>query len=187
VYLKCTWYFLGTGETAKCLDLRPVFYTDNKQRKRRISQKSVLWITIETQNSVASLSDKYSPYLQPGEQMLIQEDRKHEAGSCSQLFCFVLFCFVLFCFVFQDRVFLYSPGCPETHFVDQAGLILRNPPASASQVLALPPGSCSQTLSKTRRAELQPTAWLLFLTRPPRYLTYLRSSLNLMSLFCPLS
>jgi hypothetical protein len=54
-------------------------------------------------------------------------------------------------------------------------------------VLALPPGSCSQTLSKTRRAELQPTAWLLFLTRPPRYLTYLRSSLNLMSLFCPLS
>jgi hypothetical protein len=28
----------------------------------------------------------------------------------------------LFCFVFQDRVSLYSPGCPGTHFVDQAGL-----------------------------------------------------------------
>jgi hypothetical protein len=39
-----------------------------------------------------------------------------------------LFCF----FVFQDRVSLYSPGCPGTHFVDQAGLELRNPPASAS-------------------------------------------------------
>jgi hypothetical protein len=40
------------------------------------------------------------------------------------LFCFVLFCFVLFCFVcffwffflggVQDRVSLYSPGCPGT-------------------------------------------------------------------------
>jgi hypothetical protein len=46
------------------------------------------------------------------------------------LFCFVLFCFVLFCF--QDRVSLCSPGCPGTHFVDQAGLELRNLPASAS-------------------------------------------------------
>jgi hypothetical protein len=40
-------------------------------------------------------------------------------------------------FFFQDRVSLYSPGCPGTHFVDQAGLELRNPPASASQVLGL--------------------------------------------------
>jgi hypothetical protein len=37
----------------------------------------------------------------------------------------------------RDRVFLYSPGCPGTHSVDQAGLKLRNPPASASQVLGL--------------------------------------------------
>ena len=44
---------------------------------------------------------------------------------------------VLFCFVFQDRVSLCSPDCPGTHFVDQAGLELRNPPASASQVLEL--------------------------------------------------
>jgi hypothetical protein len=51
---------------------------------------------------------------------------------------FVLFCFFVFCFfVFRDRVSLYSPGCPESHFVDQAGLELRNPPASASQVLEL--------------------------------------------------
>jgi hypothetical protein len=38
---------------------------------------------------------------------------------------------------FQDRVSLYSPGCPGTHFVDQTGLKLRNLPASASQVLGL--------------------------------------------------
>jgi hypothetical protein len=31
---------------------------------------------------------------------------------------------------FRDRVSLYSPGCPGTHFVDQAGLELINPPAS---------------------------------------------------------
>jgi hypothetical protein len=36
-----------------------------------------------------------------------------------------------------DRVSLFSPGCPGTHFVDQAGLELRNPPASASRVLGL--------------------------------------------------
>jgi hypothetical protein len=47
-----------------------------------------------------------------------------------QLFCFVLFCFVLFC-LFLRPVSLCSPGCPRTHSVDQAGLELRNPPASA--------------------------------------------------------
>jgi hypothetical protein len=40
-------------------------------------------------------------------------------------------------FVFQDRVSLCSPGYPGTHSVDQAGLKLRNLPASASQVLGL--------------------------------------------------
>jgi hypothetical protein len=39
--------------------------------------------------------------------------------------------------VFRDRVSLYIPGCPGTHSVDQAGLELRNLPASASQVLGL--------------------------------------------------
>jgi hypothetical protein len=47
---------------------------------------------------------------------------------------FFLFCLVWF---FQDRVSLCSPGCPGTHFVNQAGLKLRNLPASASQVLGL--------------------------------------------------
>ena len=48
----------------------------------------------------------------------------------------VFFVVVLVLF-FQDRVSLCSPGCPGTHSVDQAGLELRNLPASASQVLEL--------------------------------------------------
>jgi hypothetical protein len=39
--------------------------------------------------------------------------------------------------VLRDRVSLCSLGCPRTHFVDQAGLELRNLPASASQMLGL--------------------------------------------------
>jgi hypothetical protein len=48
---------------------------------------------------------------------------------------------------FQDRVSLCSPG---THAVDQAGLELRNPPASASQVLGL------QACATTARPESDP-------------------------------
>jgi hypothetical protein len=40
-------------------------------------------------------------------------------------------------FFFPDKVSLYSSGCPGTHSVDQAGLKLRNLPASASRVLGL--------------------------------------------------
>jgi hypothetical protein len=51
---------------------------------------------------------------------------------------FFFFFFFFFGFlVFGDRVSLYSPGCPGTHSVDQAGLKLRDLPASASQVLGL--------------------------------------------------
>jgi hypothetical protein len=52
------------------------------------------------------------------------------------VFVFVLFVVVVVV-VFRDRVSLYSPSCPGTHFVDQADLKLRNLPASASQVLGL--------------------------------------------------
>jgi hypothetical protein len=52
-------------------------------------------------------------------------------------FSFLLFLFFTFFFFFGDRVSLYSPGCLGTHFIDQAGLELRNPPASASQVSGL--------------------------------------------------
>jgi hypothetical protein len=61
----------------------------------------------------------------------------------SKCFIFCLFCFGFFVVVvvavvvFFKTGFLCSPGCPGTHFVDQAGLELRNLPASASQVLGL--------------------------------------------------
>jgi hypothetical protein len=52
------------------------------------------------------------------------------------ILCF-LFCFVFVLLVFLEKLSLYSPGCPGTHSVDQAGLRLRNSPASVSQVLGL--------------------------------------------------
>ena len=36
-----------------------------------------------------------------------------------------------------DKISLCRTGCPETHSVDQAGLELRDPPASASLELGL--------------------------------------------------
>jgi hypothetical protein len=53
------------------------------------------------------------------------------------IFLIFLLFFFFFFLVFRDRVSLYSPGYPGTHFVDQAGLELRDSPASASQVLGL--------------------------------------------------
>jgi hypothetical protein len=49
----------------------------------------------------------------------------------------VFFLFVCLFVVFRGSVSLYSSGCPGTHFVDQAGLEIRNLPASASQMLGL--------------------------------------------------
>jgi hypothetical protein len=40
-------------------------------------------------------------------------------------------------FLFLRQGFSCSPGCPGTHSIDQAGLELRNLPASASRVLGL--------------------------------------------------
>jgi hypothetical protein len=45
--------------------------------------------------------------------------------TCISFLSFFLSFFLFL--VFQDRVSLYSSGCPGTHFVDQAGLELRNP------------------------------------------------------------
>ena len=56
----------------------------------------------------------------------------HVQETVLALCFFFVFCF-LDLFFFRDRVSLCSPGCPETHSVDQAGL----EPASASQVLGL--------------------------------------------------
>jgi hypothetical protein len=74
--------------------------------------------------------------------LLIQMDSHTEQGTCItwgagvslDLFLDNFFFFL----VFQDRVSLCSPGCPGTHSVDQAGLELRDLPASASQVRTPP-------------------------------------------------
>jgi hypothetical protein len=74
---------------------------------------------------------------------------------------FFLFVCLFFVFCFRDRVSLYSPGCSGTHLVYQAGLELRNLPASASQVLGLK--ACA-------------TAWLslVFLSVLYRHNAYMR-------------
>jgi hypothetical protein len=56
----------------------------------------------------------------------------------------LLFCFALLCF-FETGFPLCSPDYPGTHSVDQAGLKLRNLPASASPVLGLK--ACATTPS----------------------------------------
>jgi hypothetical protein len=63
------------------------------------------------------------------------------------IFIYLFVCLFVFVFLFfQDRVSLYSPSCPGTHFVDQACLKLRNLPASASRVLRLK--ACATTPGK---------------------------------------
>ena len=46
-------------------------------------------------------------------------------------------CLFVCLFVFETGFLCIALGCPRTHFVDQAGLELRNMPASASQVLGV--------------------------------------------------
>ena len=53
-----------------------------------------------------------------------------------------------FFFFSRDRVSLCSPSCSGTHFVDQAGLELRDSPASASQVLGLKACTIKATLKR---------------------------------------
>jgi hypothetical protein len=74
-----------------------------------------------------------------------------------------------------------NPGCPGAHSVDQAGLELRNPPASASQVLGLK--ACATTPAVVYSYEQH-----LCLDEPANIYTYVSLSLSLsMSLFLSLS
>ena len=63
------------------------------------------------------------------------------------VYVWVLFVCLFVCFL-RKRLSVYSPGCPGTHSVDQAGFELRNPPASASQVLGLK--ACATTAGIVR-------------------------------------
>jgi hypothetical protein len=87
--------------------------------------------------------------------LCLAEKTAKEDGRLSdwQVLAALIFFFFFFWF-FQDRVSLYGPGCPGAHFVDQAGLELRNLPVSASQVLGLKAcattPSCSPLLFRER-------------------------------------
>ena len=84
--------------------------------------------------------------------------------------CKVISFIIFFSFlVFRDRVSLCSPGCPRTHSVDRAGLELRNPPASASQVLGLKacPTPAQQVISYFR------TVWFSLTILKPHILSYI--------------
>jgi hypothetical protein len=76
---------------------------------------------------------------------------------------FVVVVVVVVVWFFQDRVSLCSPGCPGTHSVDQAGLELRNPPASASQVLGLKACATTTQLKTASSLELTSISVLLCL------------------------
>jgi hypothetical protein len=82
------------------------------------------------------------------------------------------FFFFFFFFSFPwDSVSLYSSGCPGTHFVDQAGLGLRNLPASASGVLGLK--ACA-TMPGWELTFLPALLWLDILYGLDRWLENLR-------------
>jgi hypothetical protein len=61
------------------------------------------------------------------------------------------------CCFFRDRVSLGSLGCPGTHFVDHAALLLRDLPASASQVLGLK--VCATTARPGKKHSLFVEIW----------------------------
>ena len=97
-----------------------------------------LYIHVEINKAVyqknGNNSTPRSSYIVPGH---IPKNLPSHKDICTTMFIETLFVFVFVCFFFQDRVSLCSPCCPGTHSVDQAGLELRNLPASASQVWAL--------------------------------------------------
>jgi hypothetical protein len=82
------------------------------------------------------------------------------------------------CFLFfQDRVSLCSPGCPGTHSVDQAGLELRNLPASASQVLGLKACAITPSLETLFFKVEAPVPWKVTPSSLLPYTVHYRSDL----------
>ena len=83
------------------------------------------WCLIKEFRTIMSKMGSLSQVWKPTEKPYEMEVKK--------IRLFVCFLF----FFFSDRVSWYSPGCPGTHSVDQAGFKLRNRPASATRVLGL--------------------------------------------------
>jgi hypothetical protein len=106
--------------------------TKTKLGKKGLTQFTLLHCSLSLKSQDRN-SDRAGPWRQEPMQRrgwgLLTGLLSQACSTCS-LFLFVWF-------GFQDRVSLCSPGCSGTHSVDQAGLELRNPPASASRVLGL--------------------------------------------------
>jgi hypothetical protein len=85
-----------------------------------------LWVLVKVQSLVPSFH-------------LVLGDIESQVPSYYYYYLFIIIIIIFFFFWFFKTGFvsLCSSGCPGTHSVDQAGLELRNPPASASQVLGL--------------------------------------------------
>jgi hypothetical protein len=90
--------------------------------------------------------------------ILIQESKLRFYTICLGKGICALFWFCFWFFFFQDRVSLCSPGCPGIHFVDQAGLELRNLPASVLglKVCTTTPGCiCAFKIKKKNLSKLR--------------------------------
>ena len=64
----------------------------------------------------------------------------------------------------QDRVSLCSPVCPGAYSVDQAGLELRDPPASAFRVLGLK--ACTNTTQLISLLSMRYFPFIMLIPQP---------------------
>jgi hypothetical protein len=127
---KTSLFYRGSSRTARVIQRDPVLKT-NKQTKHKGKTHSI-WFYLYLISRMGK-----SPEKEEAIKALSRAGGMWKGWEWVQDFSFFSFFFFFFFLVFRDRVSLYSPGCPGTHSVDWAGLELRNPPASASQVLGL--------------------------------------------------
>jgi len=100
--------------------------------------------------------------------MLKTEPRSSERAAISpqlpaMFFCCCCCCCYLVFALLWNRVCLHSFGFPRTHSVDQAGLRLRDPPASASQALELNVCACVPPHPNKHVSSKASSDWVLWI------------------------
>ena len=129
---KASLVYRTSSKIAKAMQRNPVLKSQNPKQWQQ--QKATSGIP-SALPALSGPENTLLPFLWVGWLATVKWTPLLILSSAEEILVFCLFvCFVLF---FRDRVSLCRPGCPGTHFVDQASLELRNPPASASQVLGL--------------------------------------------------
>jgi hypothetical protein len=115
-----------------------------------------LW-SLSLQSMQLPLTGWYSVLSYRTGRLSVGEHRSHDSNKEARpsVSCHLMMNAPSFFVCFRDRVSLCSPGCPGTHSGDQAGLELRNPPASASQVLGLKACTTTAQLECTSKWDLQ--------------------------------